>query len=111
MRRFDQGAGSSVVPLSVCTTYVSAVTVDSSFCSTCGAALSVRTEPAERKVIAVLFGDLVQSTELSRHVELEQLDLFLKRFFSEITSVIQLHGGSIEKFIGDAVVALFGAPM
>ena len=79
------------------------------FCSSCGAAL---TTPAEevRKTVTVLFCDLVGSTALADRLDPELLRRVLTRYFEEMRMVLERHGGVVEKFIGDAVMAVFGIP-
>ncbi len=63
----------------------------------------------ERKVITALFCDLVGSTELGERLDPEDIDALLSRYYRLARAQIETHGGRIEKFIGDAVVGLFGA--
>jgi class 3 adenylate cyclase/tetratricopeptide (TPR) repeat protein len=67
--------------------------------------------PGERKIITVLFVDLVGSTELGDEEDPERTRRFLERFYGLTTSEIELAGGTIEKFVGDAVMAVFGTPV
>jgi class 3 adenylate cyclase len=84
----------------------------SRFCNACGAEL----EPAEpaareyRKVVTVLFCDVVGSTALGESVDPEALRALLGRYFDEMKVIVERHGGTVEKFIGDAVMAVFGVP-
>ena len=64
----------------------------------------------ERKLATVLFADLVGSTELGAEQDPERTRLLLDRFYDAMASEIDAAGGTVEKFIGDAVVAVFGAP-
>lgn len=63
-----------------------------------------------RKLVTVLFCDLVGSTELSGVLEPETLRSVVLRYFEAMREVIEAHGGTVEKFIGDAVMAVFGVP-
>ena len=63
-----------------------------------------------RKTVTVLFGDLVGSTSLGEGMDPEALRRLLTRYFDEMRAVVERHGGSVEKFIGDAVMAVFGIP-
>ena len=63
------------------------------------------------KPVTVLFADLVESTRLSRQFDPEALRGILLRYFEEMQSVVERHGGTVEKFIGDAVMAVFGVPV
>src|SRR3989442_4161632 len=66
---------------------------------------------AHRKVVTVLFCDVVGSTALGESVDPEALQGLLVRYFERMTGVVESHGGSVEKFIGDAVMAVFGVPV
>src|SRR5438093_1447846 len=63
---------------------------------------------AHRKVVTVLFCDVVGSTALGESVDPEALQGLLARYFERMKGIVESHGGSVEKFIGDAVVAVFG---
>src|SRR5689334_3906866 len=80
------------------------------FCPVC--ATPVEPEPAtrERKLATVLFADLVGSTAFGASVDPEHARDLLDRFYDAMEAEIALGGGTVEKFIGDAVVAVFGAP-
>ena len=84
----------------------------SRFCNACGADLA---EPAVaereyRKVVTLLFCDVVGSTALGESTDPEALRGLLGRYFDEMKAIVERHGGSVEKFIGDAVMAVFGVP-
>jgi class 3 adenylate cyclase len=66
--------------------------------------------PDLRKTVTVLFTDIVRSTELWEALDPEVLRRVLARYFDVAKAVVERHGGSLEKFIGDAVVAVFGVP-
>ena len=90
------------------------------FCGECGtdlrAAVSVgsgegREAPtAERRLVSILFADLVGFTTLSESRDAETVRELLDRYFAAATQIISSYGGTIEKFIGDAVMAVWGAP-
>jgi class 3 adenylate cyclase/tetratricopeptide (TPR) repeat protein len=63
-----------------------------------------------RKVVTVLFCDVVGSTALGESVDPEALQGLLARYFERMKAIVESHGGSVEKFIGDAVMAVFGVP-
>jgi class 3 adenylate cyclase len=65
---------------------------------------------AHRKVVTVLFCDVVGSTALGESVDPEALQGLLVRYFERMKGIVEAHGGSVEKFIGDAVMAVFGIP-
>ena len=80
------------------------------FCSQCATALQVPTGHRERRVVTVLFCDLVDSTLLGERLDPETLQRVLDRYFGAVRDVVEGHGGRVDKFIGDAVVAVFGVP-
>ena len=63
-----------------------------------------------RKVVTVLFCDVVGSTALGESTDPEALRALLARYFARMSGIVERHGGSVEKFIGDAVMAVFGVP-
>src|SRR5215210_9575344 len=79
------------------------------FCSSCGRPL----HPAgdERRVVTVLFGDLVGFTALSESLDPEQVKSLVDRCFERLAADITAFGCQVDKIIGDAIVALFGAPV
>ncbi len=85
---------------------------DARFCNSCGATL-VAAEPAreQRKVVTVLFCDLVGSTVLGESTDPEALRARMRRYFEDLRAIIARHGGTVEKFVGDAVMAVFGIPV
>ena len=64
----------------------------------------------ERKVVTVLFADLVGFTSRAETLDPEDVDAFLRPYHDRLRVELEGHGGTVEKFIGDAVMALFGAP-
>src|SRR5207342_1531923 len=66
--------------------------------------------PVHRKVVTVLFCDVVGSTALGESVDPEALQGLLARYFERMKGIVETHEGSVEKFIGDAVMAVFGVP-
>jgi class 3 adenylate cyclase/tetratricopeptide (TPR) repeat protein len=64
-----------------------------------------------RKTVTVLFCDVTGSTELGERLDPEALRSLLARYFERMSSIVERHGGSVEKFIGDAVMAVFGVPV
>src|ERR1043166_2154565 len=81
------------------------------FCDSCGAPL-VETAPARevRKVVTVLFCDVTGSTALGERIDPESLRRVMARYFETAKAIVERHGGTVEKFIGDAVMAVFGVP-
>ncbi len=81
------------------------------FCSECGASLTAVAPAIEqRKVVTVVFSDVTGSTALGERLDPESLRRVLARYFDVASQVVERHGGSVEKFIGDAVMAVFGVP-
>jgi class 3 adenylate cyclase/tetratricopeptide (TPR) repeat protein len=83
------------------------------FCGFCGAELTDQPAPApheERKVVTVLFCDLVGFTQRAEQMDPEDVSALLSPYHERVRSQLERHGGTVEKFIGDAVMALFGAP-
>ena len=68
------------------------------------------TQGAHRKTVTVLFCDLAGSTALGETLDPERLRALLARYFERMQTIVTHHGGSVEKFIGDAVMAVFGVP-
>jgi class 3 adenylate cyclase len=85
--------------------------VGSRFCNDCGAALATTAPGREvRKTVTVLFCDVTGSTALGESTDPEALRALLARYFERMKAIIERHGGTVEKFIGDAVMAVFGIP-
>jgi class 3 adenylate cyclase len=90
------------------------------FCGSCGApvdakgtaSISVPTVPAtdERKVVSILFCDLVGFTAASEHVDPEDVAARLRPYHALLRRTLEAFGGTVEKFVGDAVMAVWGAP-
>ncbi len=86
------------------------------FCGQCGAAVGdgVQSTPvsvSERRLVSVLFADLVGFTTLSEHRDPEEVREMLSRYFDRCRTLIERYGGTVEKFIGDAVMAVWGTPV
>jgi class 3 adenylate cyclase/tetratricopeptide (TPR) repeat protein len=82
------------------------------FCDACGAALGDTAPTREqRKVVTVLFCDVTGSTALGERLDPESLRALLARYFEHTRAIVERHGGTVEKFIGDAVMAVFGVPV
>ena len=81
------------------------------FCLACGSQLADAPAPQEtRKVVTIVFSDLKGSTSLGEALDSEALREVMTRYFDAMRGELERHGGVIEKFIGDAVMAVFGLP-
>ena len=81
------------------------------FCQACGASLATEAAPnRERKLVSVVFVDVVGSTKRGEEVDPEDLKDELGRVFQPVREQAEHYGGTVEKFIGDAAVVVFGAP-
>ena len=82
------------------------------FCSQCAAPIQEIASPAreERKVVTVVFADLVGFTARAEQLDPEDVRAMLSPYYARLRIELERHGGTVEKFIGDAVMALFGAP-
>src|SRR5438132_14198152 len=95
---------------------------DMKFCGDCGATLGAAPQgaptpavpreasTAERRLVSVLFADLVGFTPLSESRDAEEVRELLTRYFETCRRLVELYGGVVEKFIGDAVMAVWGTP-
>jgi len=79
----------------------------------CGASLVAEAPPMreERKVVTVLFTDLVGFTDRSDQADPEDIRATLRPYHARVKQEIERFGGTLEKFVGDAVMAVFGAPV
>jgi class 3 adenylate cyclase/tetratricopeptide (TPR) repeat protein len=80
------------------------------FCGFCASPLVPDEGREIRKTVTVLFSDVTGSTSLGEHLDPESLRNVMSRYFDLARTVVQRHGGTVEKFIGDAVMAVFGVP-
>jgi class 3 adenylate cyclase len=98
-----------------CPACAEVVALELAFCTNCGAAMTpMEAElpiPEERKVVSVLFADLVGFTGRAEQLDPEDVRRLLAPYHARVKAELESYGGTVEKFIGDAVVALFGAPL
>ena len=80
-------------------------------CGFCGTALAAPLPAQEvRKTVTIVFSDLKGSTSLGEALDSESLREVMSRYFDEMRAVLEHHGGTVEKYIGDAIMAVFGLP-
>ena len=86
---------------------------DARFCSACGTALTALEQPRleVRKIVTVLFCDVTGSTALGERLDPESLRRVMSRYFDVMSAALERHGATVEKFIGDAIMAVFGLPL
>ncbi|HEU5243924.1 MAG TPA: adenylate/guanylate cyclase domain-containing protein [Gaiellaceae bacterium] len=122
-RKFCAGCGQSLAVELTCPSCGTPYEQDESFCGECGTALGttpaaasaavapVEAAVAERRLVSVLFADLVGFTTLSESRDPEEVRELLSRYFDTCRRLVELYGGVVEKFIGDAVMAVWGTPV
>jgi class 3 adenylate cyclase/tetratricopeptide (TPR) repeat protein len=113
-RRFCSQCGAALAQ--ACPACGAANDPDDRFCGDCGTPLEIapprpEAAAAERRLVSVLFGDLVGFTPLSEDRDPEEVRELLSRYFDRARQVIERYGGTVEKFIGDAVMAVWGTPV
>src|SRR4051794_9967233 len=83
------------------------------FCGACGAELAAGAQQKAqiRKTVTVVFTDISGSTALGERLDPEALRRTMAEYFAEIRRIVERHGGTVEKFIGDAAMAIFGVPV
>jgi class 3 adenylate cyclase/tetratricopeptide (TPR) repeat protein len=97
--------------VTICSTCGAENRDEARFCDVCGTALAPAPAPAEqRKTVTVLFCDVHGSTVRAERLDPEATRATMARYFETARSAIERHGGTVEKFIGDAVMAVFGVP-
>jgi len=116
--RFCASCGTSLEQ--TCASCGATLTSGAAFCTSCGAGVETRTDTAraqtptaagERRIVTVLFADLVGFTTLAEHLDPEELRTLMTDTLAELTEEVERREGWVEKFIGDAIVAVYGAPV
>jgi class 3 adenylate cyclase len=110
--RFCGRCGSSLA--GTCPACGAPVIPGTAFCTACGATLQAPGGPVsgeERKVVSVLFVDLVGFTARAERLDPEDVRAILSRYYERVKAEIERYGGMVEKFVGDAVMGVFGAPV
>jgi class 3 adenylate cyclase/tetratricopeptide (TPR) repeat protein len=102
-----------VTHVDVCSTCGTATGPDDGFCRSCGAELGPAPPASSeaRRIVTILFTDVTGFTSMGEGLDPESLRRIMARYFSEMRSVLERHGATIEKFIGDAIMAVFGSPI
>ncbi|MDQ1718180.1 MAG: hypothetical protein QOE89_2133, partial [Pseudonocardiales bacterium] len=84
---------------------------NSKFCNACGTPLTQATQSAEYKQVTVLFADVVRSMDVAAAVGAERLREIMAELVERCAAVVQRYGGTVDKFTGDGIMAVFGAPV
>ena len=84
---------------------------NSKFCNECGAPVTQTTQSAEYKQVTVLFADVVHSMDIAAAVGAERLREIMAELVDRAAAVVQRYGGTVDKFTGDGIMAVFGAPV
>src|ERR1700745_4043143 len=84
---------------------------NSKFCNECGAAVATADTPAEYKQVTVLFADVVHSMDIAAAVGAERLREIMTELVNRCAVLVQRYGDTVDKFTGDGIMAVFGAPV
>ena len=84
---------------------------NSKFCNECGAAVAAHDTHAEYKQVTVVFADVVHSMDIAAAVGAERLREIMTELVDRSSVVVQRYGGTVDKFTGDGIMAVFGAPV
>src|SRR5271157_3009976 len=84
---------------------------NSKFCNECGAPVMTAMTPAEYKQVTVLFADVVHSMDIAAAVGAERLREIMTELVTRASAVVKRYGGTVDKFTGDGIMAVFGAPV
>ena len=95
----------------VCHSCGATVPAGARFCPTCGAPQAGGPQAEERRIVTVLFADLVGFTALAEHLDPEQVKRLVDRCFERMVEVVAEFGGRVDKILGDGMLVLFGAPV
>ena len=106
----DGGGGRTATGL-LCGSCGTELAPNSKFCSECGTPRTQVTRPAEYKQVTVLFADVVHSMDIAAAVGSERLREIMAQLLGRATDVVQRYDGTVDKFTGDGIMAVFGAPV
>jgi class 3 adenylate cyclase len=108
--RFCGGCGMPLAPR--CPACGAESQADARFCTACGSSLAAptREDAAARKIVTIVFADLVGSTALQERLDAESVRRFMDRYYGAMRGAVEAHGGSVTQLLGDGVKAVFGAP-
>ena len=95
--------------MTACAACATELPANAKFCHECGAPIAPQA-PAEYKQVTVLFADVVRSMDLAAAVGAERLREIMTDLVDTATRVVRRYGGTIDKFTGDGIMAVFGAP-
>ena len=96
---------------SACSTCGTVLPPGASFCPNCGAAVAPASRAGEeRRLVTIVFADVTGSTELGERLDPERFREVMQAYAQAMREEIEAEGGTVEKFIGDAVMAVFGVP-
>jgi adenylate cyclase len=104
------GRGDAVTAVAACRRCGTEPLANARFCHGCGASVADAETSAEYKQVTVLFADVVHSMDIARLVGAERLRAIMAELVDCASSVVRRYGGTVDKFTGDGIMALFGAP-
>jgi adenylate cyclase len=107
----DSGGGALTAAGPPCGSCGTELPPNSKFCSECGAPVTPVSRSAEYKQVMVLFADVVHSMDIAAAVGAERLREIMTELVNRSSAVVQRYGGTVDKFTGDGIMAVFGAPM
>src|SRR6516165_9819460 len=114
VNREPRGPGSAegrVTAIAACRTCGTEPREGARFCDSCGAPVTAHDTRAEYKQVTVLFADVVHSMDLASAVGAERLREIMADVADRCAAVVQRYGGTVDKFTGDGIMAVFGAPI